>query len=189
MPTITVSYKGKTPKQLSDELQKYIKGLPKLIGREAVNFSKDRFRFANWMDKTRESWQPRNPDLRPGGALLVKSGRLRNSIRVINTTSNSVTIGSDVPYAEAHNEGLKGTVSVRAHVRKLKAKDKFKLKKGKSGKKKTQLLFEKIATGIAIVKPYTRQMNNKRRRFMGESDFFNRRINAIVERDLNDKLK
>jgi phage gpG-like protein len=40
-----------------------------------------------------------------GRALLVKSGKLRRSIRVDNTDQDSATISSDSEYAQAHNEG------------------------------------------------------------------------------------
>ena len=49
------------------------------------------------------------------------SGRLKKSIRRIRVTQNSVTIGTDVPYAQIHNEGgtIKKTVSVKSHRRKM----------------------------------------------------------------------
>jgi phage gpG-like protein len=38
-------------------------------------------------------------------ALLVQSGRLRRSPRITATTATSVTVGTDVPYAEPLQEG------------------------------------------------------------------------------------
>ncbi|GGF22378.1 phage virion morphogenesis protein [Hymenobacter cavernae] len=40
-----------------------------------------------------------------GRAILVKSGKLRRSIRVDSIDSERVTISTDIEYAQAHNEG------------------------------------------------------------------------------------
>lgn len=50
-------------------------------------------------------WKKRKDKKDKTRALLVKSGRLRRSVRVIASSPISVTIGSDVPYARIHNEG------------------------------------------------------------------------------------
>ena len=49
-------------------------------------------------------WQPVK---RQGGVPLYDTGALRHSIRVISASSNSVTIGSDRPYAAAHQFGTR----------------------------------------------------------------------------------
>ncbi len=95
--------------------------IPNTVAAIAVNFSKERFRDQAWLDQTKEVWKPRKRK-RPGGrsqTLLVDTGRLKRSIRKISATPTQVVIGTDVPYAKAHNEGAKGTrtVSVKAHKR------------------------------------------------------------------------
>lgn len=72
----------------------------------ALRFSKERFRQKNWIDTTPQKWKPRQR--RDRGSLMIRSGRLKRSIRVLNKTATSVTIGTDVPYARIHNEG--GTI-------------------------------------------------------------------------------
>jgi phage gpG-like protein len=96
------------------------------------------------MGTTREPWKPRSTktwvkDKRPGRQILIDRGRLRQSIRITSTTGDTAKIGTDVPYAKAHNEGFKGTVTqkvgsysrrvqsgakviVRAHSRTIKQK-------------------------------------------------------------------
>lgn len=159
------------------------KELPVIIGREAVNFFKDRFRFGGWIDTGFEKWKPRNPNAprNNGRALLIDTGRLRNSIRVIEQGANYVVIGTDVPYAEAHNEGTNETVTVSPHRRKNKFGDKFTAKKGKELKKSTKIKWEVKASGVTFVQSHQRKMNIPERRFMGASEFLFKRINRVVE--------
>ncbi len=95
-------------KRMQANIAKQLATLPKLLGNEMVNFALDNFarqgyqgaKFEKWPERKRKEKrkQPRH--------LLIKSGRLRRSIRIIRTTDNSVTVGTDVPYARAHNDGL-----------------------------------------------------------------------------------
>jgi phage gpG-like protein len=60
-----------------------------------------------------DSWPDRKPgyyaNKRAGSRLLVKSGRLRGSIRIQYVDDNKAVIGTEVIYAKRHNEGLNGT--------------------------------------------------------------------------------
>jgi len=51
------------------------------------------------------TWDKRDPEPKDGHALLIKSGRLRKSIRISAVTKTEVTISSDAPYAAAHQFG------------------------------------------------------------------------------------
>lgn len=62
------------------------------------NFEKESF--------DNQTWQPRK-DNDTSRNLLVKSGSLRRSIRVVQATWQRISIGTDVEYAQVHNEGLK----------------------------------------------------------------------------------
>jgi phage gpG-like protein len=42
-----------------------------------------------------------------GRQQLVRTGRMRQSITILSRTSDSVVVGSSVPYAKYHNEGTK----------------------------------------------------------------------------------
>ncbi len=116
------------------EVQEYFKTLDKLgetverlhrqLATEAVNFSKERFRKQNWVDNTTEPWKPRKAvkretKQRSQRGILISSGRLRKSIRVLYSGRNMIIIGTDVPYAKAHNYGYRGRVKqqVRGHFR------------------------------------------------------------------------
>ncbi|MCD8440857.1 phage virion morphogenesis protein [Tenacibaculum finnmarkense] len=137
----------------------------------AVKFSKDRFRQSqkNWVDTSQEKWTPRKR--KRAGSLLVGpgSGRLKKSIRKISEGKYYVLIGTDVPYAQIHNEGgtIKTTARVRAHSR---------TRKGRS-----QLIK---------VKAHTRQMNTKipKRQFLGESAVLARRLENHMYDKVTDEI-
>jgi phage virion morphogenesis family len=150
----------------------------------AVNFSKDRFRFKNWIDKTAEKWQARKrPDR---GSLLLRTGRLKRSIRKIASGDYYVVVGTDVPYAQLHNEG--GTVSkvvqVKAHTRKVVIRQRKVSRKGKVSSKV-------IGSKMVNVRVHNRKMNRTmpKRQFLGESELLKRRIEMHLNRELNKELQ
>lgn len=161
-----------------NRLSKLYQKFPELAAIEAVNFSKERFVRKNWVDKTVTAWKQRKPSpdwhsdeqkkAAARGSLMVKSGRLKRSIRKIKVTRNSVTIGTDVPYAEPHNEGaiINQSVNVKAHSRTRKGRE-YKVKAFKRKRK--------------ITLP--------ERRFLGESAILLRRVERLVQREITEILK
>lgn len=103
------------------------KSLAVNIGEEAINFAKDNFRRQGFKDailmkwRRRKSGAPRNQ----GRAILVDTGQLKRSIRItrISPGGNRIYIGSNVKYAQIHNEGgrVSGTASVRSHYRRTRS--------------------------------------------------------------------
>lgn len=180
-----LKHSGKSPQQQLKEAQKMRRQMPDIIGREAVNFVKDRFRFGGWVDTAFKKWKLRNPDKRPGGAVLVKSKRLRDSVHISSKSEAGVTITANMPYAQAHNEGFKGTVTqkVKAHRRKMPHRSTYKAAMGKEHKRSTGVKWEKQSSGVAFVKAFTRVVNMDipQRQFMGDSPFFMKRLNVIFE--------
>jgi phage gpG-like protein len=154
---------------------------PGMLGNVAVNFFLDRFKAQNWIGNTTEPWKQRkaNKGRNQGRAILVQSGRLRRSIRITKISELTAVIGSDVPYAKAHNEGFRGTVNVKAYTRHKYGKEKTGTGKfTKSGKERTKTV-QRI-TGSGQVKAHTRKMNLPRRQFMGSS--------PVLENQLKRKL-
>jgi phage gpG-like protein len=161
-----------------NRLSKLYRKFPEMAAIEAVNFSKERFVRKNWVDKSVTAWKKRKPSpewhseeqkkAASRGSLMVKSGRLKRSIRKIKVTRNSVTIGTDVPYAEAHNEGavINQSITVKKHSRK---------RKGRTETVKAHRRKRKITL--------------PERRFIGESALLLRRIERLVQREINDILK
>lgn len=144
--------------------------LPVLIGKEAENHFKDSFKNQAWEGV---QWEERkrkdkNPKRR---ALLVKTGRLRRSIRIREVSFGKVVVGTDVPYAKIHNEGgiITGTQNVSTHT--VRAH-----KRRSSQVREHQRVAHVRTVNIAIPK----------RQFMGESPTLNRNINKLIEQQVND---
>ncbi|MRN01693.1 hypothetical protein D1Z97_11095 [Riemerella anatipestifer] len=104
-------------KQLQDKLAQTLRELPPIIGEEVVHFAQDNFDRQSYNG---EAWQKRkNPTKwgkrdEEGRALLVKTAKLRRSIRIGQVWEDKVRVvagGADVPYAKAHNEGFSGTIT------------------------------------------------------------------------------
>jgi len=151
---------------LARGLTKILADQPRTIGAKSVAFFKGNFRRQGFpMNGRLEKWEKRKvPDKRKGAAVLKKTGRLQRSIRTVEANRRRVVTGTDVEYAEAHNEGadLKGTATVPAHNRrahKYKAHTRAGVRV-KGGRRKA-----------AQVSSHRRQMNTeiKKRQFIGHS--------------------
>lgn len=100
-------------RELEKRFANVITRLPVIAGNEVVNFALDNFKRQGFLADSFQPWKQRKmptkwgQNTKGGKALLVKSGRLRRSIRITQISTQSVTVGSDVPYAKTHNEGLR----------------------------------------------------------------------------------
>lgn len=169
-----------------DKLSTALKRVPRLVATEAVNFSKERFREQGWRDRALEPWPKRKRDRKKdhGRAVLVKSGRLRRSIKS-QITGFDITISTDVPYAAAHNEGFKGEVSdsVGEYTRKAHTRKGYTRKDGKAIKP-TQVAAHKVGQ-------FTRKRNVDlpKRQFIGPSASLNRAVVKIIDHAIAQALK
>lgn len=164
-------------------IESFFKVLPDHIGNAYVNFVQDNFAQQGFTDEAFVGWQPRKKKEiarvtksgkkieKPNRALLVNSGALRRSIRykiIPKGGKKSIYVYSNIPYAEAHNEGLhiEKTVTVKAHNRKAKGK-------------------------TYAVKSHKREINLQmpKRQFMGESQAFNNLVIDHVAEALKDFKK
>lgn len=172
--------KNDLPKLKRDlkNLETFFKRLPDIVATDYLGFVAENFEAEAWEG---QAWPMRTPPKpAPNGkkkrkekrrALLVKTGRLKRSIRYrIERRGDKrvVIVFSDVPYAQAHNEGAHNeglsaqvSVKVRAHNRRTK-----------KGKVKVQAHQRKQT--IAIPK----------RQFMGDSSSFNKRIFNYITKAL-----
>lgn len=168
-------------KQLEAKMKSALLSLPHVIGNEAVNFSKERFRNQNWWDRTAVPWIKRKPGAKrnKGRAILRDTGALARSPRVISASPALVKIGSAVRYAKAHNEGYKGTVNVKAHTR-----NRFKKARVGSGKftKAGKERMKTISTisGTIRVRAHRKKIDLPARRFMGNSFQLNSRLKRVA---------
>lgn len=143
------------------------------FGIDAVNFTKERFRRKDWHNQVHEPWKPRKRADR--GSLMVRTGRLKRSIRKLVQGDAYVVIGTDVPYARIHNEGgkTKKNVYVRAHTRQRKP-----------GKTRPG------ASGIINVKSHSRKMNLTlpQRQFLGKSRALELRLQLRLKKSVEGVL-
>ena len=163
---------------IQGKLAETLRELPPIIGNEAVNFVSENFDRQAWNGVP---WQPRRNPTKwgkrddTGRSLLVKTGKLRRSIRISEITQHKVTItagGADVPYARAHNEGLSGLMEQNVNP--------F-LRRGKKGE-------------AIPVKGFKRTINQNlpRRQFIGDeksSPELARRIQETVKKEISKKFK
>jgi len=160
-----------------DALSKAYSRIPNEVAAIAVNFSKERFVEQAWLDVTKTKWKPlsRKRSGKKSQTVLVKSGRLKRSIRKIYADTNRVIIGTDVPYAEIHNNGgkIKDTVTVKQHsVKQYNRKSFTRTRKGRTENIKAQTVKSHV------VKSHSRKMNLTipARPFIGSSYTLERRI-------------
>lgn len=170
--------------QMMDKVSRAINSIPRRAGALAVNFSTQRFRSQSWVDHTTDPWPKRKRSSwgkkqeRPGRAILVKTGKLRRSIRVISVSPVRVVIGTDVPYARAHNDGFRGKVkqNVKAHSR------------TRFGMAQSSVIGTRKGTTRRVrmmdvkVKAHTRtiRQNLPRRRFIGTSAVLDKQLERMI---------
>lgn len=164
-----------------------MRSIPAKMGRIAIDHFDKSFRNQGFTDTTLQPWKRTKSGKSnlfgsvTRRAILVQSGRLRRGTRRAAITGRMVRIVNDVPYAEAHNEGVKGNVKVSQHTREVKTFS-YNYKsgsrnKGPSGKKKV------------TVRSHIRKMNLPRRKFMGKSRMMNREIEKMIIKEVNSAFK
>lgn len=177
------TYKGKpySFRQVVVNFQRVKQQLPAVLGTIAVNYFTDSFRRQGWRDFNIVPWAKRKASAKNnrGRAILVRSARLRNSIRLQQATWARTTVATSVPYATAHNEGYTGTVQVRGHKRHIytKHKEAYTTRKGT-----TRNRTARKAAGEYDVKAHSRKMSLPQRQFMGDSEVMNRKFDVAVTR-------
>jgi phage gpG-like protein len=164
--------------QIRNQLERKLSQLPAIVGNEVVNYSLDAFEKQSWEGK---AWDKRKSKKDTGRALLVKSARLKRSIRIIRSTLNSVTVGTDVPYARVHNEGERINRQARSETfvrnRYLKG-PKSKMFGGMGAFKKGT----KEGEGLSF-KAYS--YNMPQRQFLGNTPALRARIRKVVIEHMN----
>ena len=153
-----------------DELADYLlkvadeagEALPEIVAEEATEYFKETF---NKKGFDGNQW-PAAKTAKKTGSLLVESGALVNSIQptLISPEKVIISAGNEkVSYAQAHNEGYTGPVTIPAHTRSTR-------------------------TGPQNVRSHTRQLKLPRRQFMGESKELAARMVERIETTLRNIL-
>jgi len=139
---------------------------PRIVGVEAKKHIASNFKQEGFVDLPFKKWVDRKKNEKTRRAILVKSGRLKNSFHYRAISKGVRVYSADVPYAEAHNNGatIKGTQRVRSHRRtSRKTGEKYK------------------------VEAFTREMDHKipQRKFIGNSKVLDYRINKKLARKIS----
>lgn len=151
-----------------------------------------------------EAWQRRKSPLRPGGHILVDTGRLRRSIQS-RTTEDSITFFTTEPYAAIHNDGGEIVVTKRMkryfRAKFYESQGGFQRKKGNAVRKplsdggfyawtaKMQLTPEAEFWRFMALKKVGSVIRIPRRRFLGNSPEVEQAVRSIIEENLNEYIE
>lgn len=180
-----LKHTGKTPKQMLQGLRQAFNVIPVVVGNDAVNFFQESFRNQGFDGK---AWKQRKPGSKrnQGRAILTDRGHLKRGIKKKvgpGLYVRTFVSGPAVAYADVHNFGFIGGVTVTAHHRRKYGKTKvydIKTKRGRS---------IKALKSRGQVQSFTRRMKMPKRQFMGKSAQLNKRIDAIIITQLTKALK
>jgi phage gpG-like protein len=174
------NYFASLPEQIMDQV-------PDIVAETATDYFKESFTLKEF-DKNPWGKAKR---AKSTGSLLVESGNLVNSIRPAVVTREHVIIsaGNDkVPYAQIHNEGYTGPVSIPAHNRKTNPRSvevpEYTRKNGVTVKAHTW----NLPGGNQQVKAHTINQSMPQREFMGESDELAEMIHERIDSYLDSIL-
>lgn len=171
--------------QLQQRIQQTVLALPAKLGTAAVNWTVDSFQYQAWRGAIPEAWKPRSPKAKRNisRAILISTGNLRRSIRVLNISGGGVTIGSSLPYAAAHNNGFSGTVAVKGFTRNRYAKAKVFNTTTRRGRTVTTVASSHSVTA------HTRTLNIPKRQLMPQSEndspMFKEEMIGVIKQELS----
>lgn len=149
--------------------------LPDIIGTEVVNSSLDNFRSESFFG---EKWEERK-DKKNKRKLLIKTGTLQRSPRIVSSMIGHVVVGSDIPYASVHNNG--GTINRTARS------ETFVRNRFKNGTKKG--LFKRGTTagqGMTF-KAYSYSMPV--RKFLGSHPKIKSHLLKVIKEEFTNEFK
>ena len=154
----------KIDKLLENCMEEIMQGTAQIVAETSVEYFQDTFRHKAFDGNP---WAPPRVPKR-SGSLLVQSGALLNSIRPVLVSPERIVIAAGnekVDYAQVHNEGFKGSVTVPAHIRHTRR-------------------------GDQTVRQHTRRVNIPQRQFIGAAreleTELQKRIETYVESVLTD---
>lgn len=104
--------------QLANSFKAALPGLLDRMANNAVNhFKIVNFDSQAFVDDAPQRWAPRKSKRdNAGRRLLVKTGRMRESIKVLSSIGNTRKIGTLVPYSKYHNDGVPGRLPKRQFI-------------------------------------------------------------------------
>jgi phage gpG-like protein len=170
-----VKYTGKSLEKIKIDIQNAIKHIiPAKIKQIGLEHFDNSFARQGFEGGVYLPWQKlKQTKKNKGKAILIKSGRLRRSIKG-KITPGKVIFSTDVPYAKIHNEG--GTIQRNAMSR-LYIQNRTKRGKNKGRFKRGTTSGRGYTTGAYTIKIPKRQ-------FMGASSKLNRDIKEMIQTEI-----
>lgn len=167
------------------ELRNYANNrFPSVAGNIALRFINGNFRAGGFQGQSFDRWKKSN---KKRGSTLVASGALRADNHY-TTQPGQTTLKNNRPYAKVHNEGFKGTVTVKSHTRNKYSKKKVGTGRlTRNGNERMQTVTYK--SGESTVKAHSRKMNIPKRQFMPTNANDSVVLNKAVERQVTRDIK
>jgi len=167
--------------QFAQKVQNVQQRLANIIGTEVVNASLDNFRTESFEG---QKW-PARKDKKNRRKLLVKTGALQRSVRIVSSSLTRITVGSDLPYAEIHNNGgiINRAARTEMFIRNRHQRGRLgKLFGGKGAFRRDT----KPGKGTTY-KSYT--INMPQRRFLGSSPRLKNHLQGIIKEEFLNEFK
>lgn len=166
--------------QAANQVKAEIEKMTAAAGVIAKNHFVMSFRNQGFTDESIEKWIARKK-ADTGRAILVKSGALRRSIRVMNRGMFKVVIFSNLPYAQIHNDG--GVINKGPGSNVLNFNKRGRFQRQRTERQRSQTSYS-ISAGYG-----SHQIKMPKRQFIGNSGVLNRKIIAKFESQINKVFK
>lgn len=176
---------GASLAQKTAQLQQYARAeMPRMASAKILRFIDGNFRAQGYQGQTFQPWKQ---NLRKG-TILVKKGRLRRSFRCQILPDGSVRTFTNTPYAKIHNNGFKGTVTIKQHQRRKYTASKMGTGRfTKTGKERMKTIH--TVTSSTQVRTHTRRVNIVRRQMIPTSTQDAPVLMASIKRDIVRSIK
>ncbi len=155
-----------------EKLKRAVANLPRIVGNEAVQHFKDGI-DAQTDTNGKPYTQRRYTTQRQRPKKILKDRHnLYDSIKILSITNNTIVVGTEIEYAEAHNEGaeIPITPAMKRYFWAMYTKNKGKVDAS---------FYKNLATKKTAIKIPQRQ-------FIGESPALNKRLEGAILRAIKD---
>ena len=141
----------------------------------SLNFFKESFDKQGWTDGSFQAWQQRAGG-NDGRNILIKTGNLRDSLRVLQSSPLRIVFGTSEPYAATHNDG--GTINIKVTKRSRKF---FWYMFRATGESKWK--------AMALTKKETLTIKFPKRQFIGESQTLMQTLDQWLVKEIETRFK
>jgi phage gpG-like protein len=156
---------------------------------EMIKFVLGNFEKQGFMDASLEPWQERAIDDSPGRAILTQSAALRDSFKLVSSSTKQVVVGSDSKYAKIHNEGGIVHIPITKKMRKY-FWYKYYTIADKNGNIRSGSASEaSMYKAIALSKKTHLTIKMPKRQMIGDSVTFNREIDLKFIKMIESRFK